>query len=240
MLTQVFKTIVRHKMTKVQAYRYPGNTGTHTRGVMQRPHIGVKALSAEHVDKGHLLVKQRKFIAKNPNVTRHRHFKLYPGVNVRVNTRTTSLHAECQGRLKLTHDVTRDVMLVNVLPEPRAELLREDCWRYRTEHVTDLQDNHELCWLRTKASFIEDREFKGRPEGIRPLKKRISDHNDIWKNAHVRDPLEMEPYPFALTGYLLRRHLKKCQKELEGEANPDPDFEVRDRLFEEKLKGHSI
>merc|ERR1719355_66694 len=29
------------------------------------------------------------------------------------------------GRLKLTHDVTRDVLIANVLPEPRSELLRD-------------------------------------------------------------------------------------------------------------------
>ena len=30
---------------------------------------------------------------------------------------------------------------------------------------------------------------------------------DIWNNPTVKDPLELEPFPFALRGSLLQRHL---------------------------------
>merc|ERR1719476_687747 len=111
--------------------------------------IGVKALTSEYCETGRVICKQRKFIAKNPKVTRNRHFKLYPGVNVKV-MKNTSLQAACSGRVKMTHDVVRDVMIMNILPEPREELLRDEMWRYRTEHVDSLEENKILCHLRTK------------------------------------------------------------------------------------------
>ena len=36
---------------------------------------------------GQILVQQRKFIAKNLNVTKNKHFKVYPGENVLVRDR---------------------------------------------------------------------------------------------------------------------------------------------------------
>merc|ERR550539_878569 len=105
-----------------------------------KAHIGVKALSAEYCEAGRLICKQRKFIAKNPLVTRNRNFKIYPGVNVKV-MKSTSLQAAVSGRVKMTHDVKRGVLIMNILAEPREELLRDDLWRYRTEHVESMEEN---------------------------------------------------------------------------------------------------
>ena len=51
-------------------------------------------------------------------------------LDVEVGFRT-SLHAMVSGRVKFTHHVERGIKIVNVLPEPREELLREDLWRSR-------------------------------------------------------------------------------------------------------------
>ena len=171
-----------------------------------------------------MLVKQRKYISKNPFVTRHRHFKLYPGENVRV-TKNTSLVAEVSGRIKFTHDVNRDVVVVNVLPEPREELLREELWRYRTEHVQGPEHNKYLCMLRQKMLPAHPRQLVNAPTGPRPLPKKLSrDGSEHWNSATLRDPLKIEPFPFPLSGSLLRRHLAKC---LNG---GDASFSVTDRL----------
>ncbi|EDO08366.1 Ribosomal L27 family protein [Babesia bovis T2Bo] len=141
----------RNKTVKVSAYRRPARASP--TGQTQKAHIGIKRLAAEYVKPGDVLVKQRKPIAQNPGVTRNRHFKLYPGENVGVSSKTTTLFATAHGRVKYTHDVVRNIRLVNVLPEPREELLREDLWRYRTEHVAGIQDNCALVWRRVKAVY---------------------------------------------------------------------------------------
>ena len=62
---------VRTKYTKTNSYRVPARAHVFTRTYSQRPHIGIRALSAEYVETGRTVVKQRKYIAKNPNVTRY-------------------------------------------------------------------------------------------------------------------------------------------------------------------------
>lgn len=215
----------RWKQTKVQSYSKPDRSFPHSQHFVDKAHIGVRALSAEYVEASRVLVKQRKYISKNPFVTRHRHFKLYPGENVRV-TKNTSLVAAVSGRVKFTHDVRRDVVLVNVLPEPREELLREDLWRYRTEHFDSMEMNKRICMLRQKSLVsIQTRPLINPPNGPRPLPEKISkDGSEHWRSVTVRDPLKIEPFPFALSGSLLKRHLNKC---LNG---GDPSFSVTDKL----------
>eukprot|EP00392_Amoebophrya_sp_AT5.2_P015700 g15916.t1 len=105
---------LRHKHTKTNSYRVPAN---HAHFTSPANHVGIRALSAEYVETGRTVVKQRKYIAKNPNVhRRQKHFKLYPGENVAVD-KDTSLIAMCSGRVKFTHDTVRDVKIANVLPE---------------------------------------------------------------------------------------------------------------------------
>ena len=130
----------RHKHTKVSAYRRPSRSGQSTRAYIHRPHIGIRATAAEYVETGRTVVKQRKYIAKNPHVTRNKHFKLYPGENVKV-VKDTSIVAICSGRVKYTHDVVRNVKIANVMPESREELKTDDLWRYRTEHVRSMEEN---------------------------------------------------------------------------------------------------
>ncbi|KAF8817731.1 hypothetical protein IE077_004517 [Cardiosporidium cionae] len=168
----------RTKMVKVTAYHrkarsYPFNQ-------TRKPHIGIKKLSGEFVHSGYLLVKQRKFIAWNPHVTRHRHFKYYPGENVGV-IKSTSLVALCSGRVKFTHDVSRDVRMVNVLPEVPDLLLKEDCWRYRTEHVASMEENKHLCYLRTKASPWVEPSLVQAPTKAPPRNRNIASH-DAWEH----------------------------------------------------------
>ena len=130
----------RDKHTKVSAYRRASRSGVFTRAYNHRAHIGIRATCAEYVETGRTIVKQRKFIAKNPAVTTNKHFKLYPGENVKV-VKDTSLVAVCSGRVKYTHDVVRNVKIANVMPESREELKEEDLWRYRTEHVRSMEEN---------------------------------------------------------------------------------------------------
>jgi ribosomal protein L27 len=216
---------VRLKQTKVQSYSKPDRSFPHSQHFVDKAHIGIRALSSEYVEASRVLVKQRKYISKNPFVTRHRHFKLYPGENVRV-MKNTSLVAAVSGRIKFTHDVKRDVLVVNVLPEPREELLREDLWRYRTEHVNSVEMNKRLCMLRMKSLVsLPGRPLVNPPVGPRPGPQRITkDGSEHWNSVSIRDPLKIEPFPFALSGSLLKRHLKKC---LEG---GDETFTVTDKL----------
>lgn len=215
---------IRSKQTKVQSYSKPDRSFPHSQHMVDKPHIGVRALSSEYVEASRVLVKQRKYVSKNPFVTRLRHFKMYPGENVRV-MKNTSLVAKVSGRVKFTHDVRRDVMVVNVLPEPREELLRDDLWRYRTEHVESPEHNKTLCMLRQKMLPAFPRPLVNPPTGPRPAPSRMSkDGSEHWNSVTLRDPLKIEPYPFALSGSLLKRHLKKC---LDG---GDPSFSVTDRL----------
>ena len=217
-------TTVRGKQTKVQSYSKPDRSFPHSQHAVDKAHIGVRALSSEYVEASRILVKQRKYISKNPFATRHRHFKLYPGENVMVS-KNTSLVAAVSGRVKFTHDVKRDVMLVNVLPEPREELLAEELWRYRTEHVDSLQGNKRMCALRQKMLVTFPRPLVNPPLGPRPAPTKISkDGSEHWNAVTVRDPLKIEPFPFALSGSLLQRHLRKCR------FGGDEGFSVTDKL----------
>lgn len=225
---------VRHKQTKVQSYRKPGSSWPCGQRMPNKAHIGVKALPAEYCEAGRVICKQRKYIAKNPKVTRNRHFKLYPGVNVRV-MKNTSLSAACSGRVKMTHDVVRGLMFMNILAEPREELLREELWRYRTEHVESIQENKLLCHLRSKAlpTFGKHNGWVNPPTGVKPMRVRISHGNDIWNNPFVQDPLEIEPFAYPLPRRALARHIKKVRSKQKGvphEQN-DPDFHVTDPRF---------
>jgi ribosomal protein L27 len=166
----------------------------------------MRALASEYVEAGQLLVKQRRYLSRNIHVTRRKHFKYYPGENVRVRW-TTSLAAMVAGRVKYTHDVHRDVIYVNVLPEPREELLRTEIWRYRSEHIRDTLHNKELCLLRSKGLPHFPRSLVNPPVGAKPDKDRVGGRLAAWNNPVIRDPVEIEPYPFALKGKLLKKHL---------------------------------
>lgn len=196
----------RQKATKTSSYRVPSRAGQNTQPFSHRAFIGLRATSAEYVEAGRIVVKQRKYIAKNPFVTRKRHFKYYPGENIKV-TSETSLVAMVAGRIKYTHDVTRDVMVANVLPEPREELVLDERWRYRTEHVETMEENKHLIQLRQKANVVFGRPLLNPPIGVRPAPKRVSGNMDAWNNHLVQDPLEFVRRPYPLTGNLLRRYL---------------------------------
>lgn len=223
---------VRMKQTKRQAYHKAPRASPCGQRMPNKAHIGVKALSAEYVEAGRMICKQRKFIAKNPKVTRNRHFKLYPGVNVMV-MKSTSLQAAVSGRVKMTHDIRRDVLVMNVLPEPREELLREDLWRYRTEHVECMEENKLICSLRAKALPVFGKEggWINQPVGPKPMKVRISKRNDHWNNPNVQDPLEMEPFAYPLPRHQLARHIRKVRRKQAGLPDDDPGFEITDTRF---------
>lgn len=197
-----------------------------------KAHIGVKALPAEYVEAGRMICKQRKYIAKNPMVTRKRHFKLYPGVNVKV-MKSTSLQAAVSGRVKMTHDIERDVLVMNVLPEPREELMRDELWRYRTEHVTSLEENKYLCYLRSKALPVFGKEWINQTVGPKPMRVRISKRNDSWNNPNVQDPLEIEPFAYPMPRTLLARHIRKVRRRHAGlpDEENDPEFQIKDTRF---------
>jgi len=225
---------VRWKQTKRQSYHKPARAKPCGQRVPNKAHIGIKALPSEYCEAGRLICKQRKYIAKNPNVTRNRHFKLYPGVNVQV-MKSTSLQAMCSGRVKMTHDVTRDVVIMNILPEPREELDRDDMWRYRTEHVESMEENKLVCYMRAKAlpAFGKEGGWVNPPIGPKPMKCRVSYHNDQWNNPCVQDPLEIEPFAYPLPRAALARHIKKVRRRQEGvpDEENDPGFEVTDTRF---------
>lgn len=229
----------RGKQTKRQAYSKPARASPCAQRMPNKAHIGLKALPAEYVDAGRMICKQRKYIAKNPLVTRNRHFKLYPGVNVNV-MKSTSLQASVSGRVKITHCVIRDLMIMNVLPEPREELMREDLYRYRTEHIQSMEENKYLCYLRTKALHVfgKDEGWVNQPAGPKPLKVRISHRQDSWNNHSVQDHLEVEPFAFPLPRHLLARHIQKVRRKHAGvpDEENDPEFEVRDKRFS-KFRG---
>jgi ribosomal protein L27 len=207
MLTNVLNFIQkRFKMVRCQSYQRPGTSSPYGQSYDDRPHLGLRAISAEYVEAGRLLVRQRKYLAKNLHVTRRKHFKYYPGENVMVRW-TTSLAATVSGRVKLTHDVNKEIIYVNVVPEPREELLKEDLYRYRTEHVRDLQENKELIYLRQKMLPHFPRKLVNPPTGAMPDKDRVGGRLAGWNNPLIRDPVEIEPYPFALKGNLLKKHL---------------------------------
>eukprot|EP00929_Paragymnodinium_shiwhaense_P008365 TRINITY_DN112316_c0_g1_i1.p2 TRINITY_DN112316_c0_g1~~TRINITY_DN112316_c0_g1_i1.p2 ORF type:complete len:308 (-),score=66.23 TRINITY_DN112316_c0_g1_i1:235-1158(-) len=221
----------RGKQTKRQSYYKPPNAQNTLCGqsLPNKAHIGVKAMPAEYVEAGRLICKQRKFIAKNPFVRRKRHFKLYPGVNVKV-MKNTSLQAAVSGRVKMTHDVTRDVMVMNVLAEPREELLRDEMWRYRTEHVESLEENKLLIHLRSKALPVFGKEWVNPPTGPRVVSVRVAGKTDGWNRPTIKDPYEIEPFAYPMTRHMLARHIKKVRAKHAGvpDEQNDPDFEITD------------
>lgn len=175
---------VRSKMVKSSAYhRRPRASPT---GQSQKAHVGPRRLPAEYVSPGVLLVKQRRYIAWGfENKRRHRHKKMYPGENVGV-AKDTSLVSLVHGRVKYTHETERDVMLCNVLPEPREELLRDDLWRYRTEHVRTKEENRHVCHLRMKATRVFPKELVNPPKKPLPRPKWLS-RFDHWENPTLPD-----------------------------------------------------
>ncbi|CAD7922569.1 unnamed protein product [Amoebophrya sp. A120] len=209
---------IRTKYTKTNSYRVPARHAEFSRAYDKRTHVGIRALSAEYVETGRTVVKQRKYISKNPNVTRRqKHFKLYPGENVYVD-KDTSLVAMCSGRVKFTHDTERDVKIANVLPEAREELLEDDLWRYRTEHVRSMEENKVLVALRQKALPVFGKTWVSPPTGMRPAPVRLSKNRDSWSNPHVQDPNEFVEHAYLSsanidTGQLVMRrldHKKTC------------------------------
>ena len=229
---------VRNKQTKVQGYKNKAGTGSTTKAKTQKANLGITACSSEYVEAGRRIVKQRKFITRNPFSNKRRHDKMYPGVNVWVD-KSTSLRSSVSGRVKMTWDVSRKVFIANVLAEPREELLREDTWRYRTEFVDSLEDNNHVCLLRSKAILAFGKKWVNLPEGPRPAKKTINTTYDKWNNPYQRDPLDFEPFKFSLSGNLLRRHLEQVKRRLNGEENPDPNFTIEDRRYQEEFRGQS-
>ncbi|KAF8822864.1 hypothetical protein IE077_004369 [Cardiosporidium cionae] len=173
----------RFKMTKVQAYRRSARASPCHQSV--KAHIGVKRLSAEYVQRNQLLVKQRKNIAFNPAVTRLRHFKIYPGENVKV-LKNTSLAATCDGRVKFSFNPFTKIKFVNILPEKREELLPEDLWRYRTEHTRSMEENRHLCFLRTKATPVFPKPLVNPPTKP-PPRPRFLGRWDEWENPSLPD-----------------------------------------------------
>ncbi|KAF8820691.1 hypothetical protein IE077_004444 [Cardiosporidium cionae] len=173
----------RFKMTKVQAYKRSARASPSHQSV--KAHIGVKRLSAEYVQRNQLLVKQRKNIAFNPAVTRLRHFKIYPGENVKV-LKNTSLAATCDGRVKFSFNPFTKVKYVNILPEQREELLPEDLWRYRTEHTRSMEENRHLCFLRTKATPVFPKPLVNPPTKP-PPRPRFLGRWDEWENPSLPD-----------------------------------------------------
>mmetsp|Transcript_85823 Transcript_85823/g.195655 ORF Transcript_85823/g.195655 Transcript_85823/m.195655 type:complete len:254 (-) Transcript_85823:46-807(-) len=214
---------LRTKMTKRMSY-------DHEPDFKRRPglaNIGEKATPGEYVEAGRVIVKQRKYINKNLNAPRKRNQKLYPGENIRV-LKNLSLAAVVSGRVKYTHDVTRDVVIANVLPEPREELLPTDMWRYRREHVACMEENKEIIQLRSKALLSFGRDWVNQPEGIRPRWERLSNRRDHWNNRLLRDPLEIEPMAYSMSGALLKRHLTKIFRKHAGLPDTDPEFITED------------
>lgn len=175
---------VRFKMVKSSAYHRRGRASP--TGQTQKAHIGPKRLSAEYVTPGAVLVKQRRYIAWGfESKRRARHKKMYPGENVGV-AKDSSLVALVHGRVKYTHETSRDVMLCNVLPEPREELLREDLWRYRTEHVASKEENRSVCHLRMKATRVFPKKPVNPPTKPLPRPKWLS-RFDVWQNPTLPD-----------------------------------------------------
>lgn len=222
---------VRHKQTKRQSYRKPPRAAPTGQRLPNRGHIGVKALSSEYVEVGRVICKQRKYIAKNPLVTRKRNFKLYPGVNVNV-MKSTSLQAAVSGRIKMTHDAKRGVLVMNVLAEPREELLRDDLWRYRTEQIEAMEENRVLCSLRAKAFPIFGKEggWVNPPLGPKPMRAKISKKKDSWNNPHIQDAFEIEPFAYPLPPGLLARRIRKVRRKQAG-LPEDDELEFTDTRY---------
>lgn len=187
--TPPFNNSVRWKTVSVQPYvMRKGRTRK------EKKHIGIKACPVEYVRPGQILAKQRKFVAWNPNVTRKRHFKYYPGENVKLD-RFTSLYSTQWGRVKYTYDVSRNVTIINVLPEVREDIQAWDLWRYRLEHVRSMEENRNLCWLRTKAGTIFPKTLINPPRKPPPSKHKKW-VPDVWENQAMPDSkLRLMGYP---------------------------------------------
>lgn len=181
--------VIRWKTVSIQPYRVKGSRIKHN-----KKHIGIKVVCGEYVRPGQMLVKQRRQIAFNLHLTRRRHFKHYPGENVHVD-RLTSLYSTAWGRVKYTHDVTRNCIIANVLPEVREDIQMYDLWRYRMEHVRSMEENRNICWLRTKAGTIFPKRVINPPRKPPPSKhkKRVP---DMWENPAMPDSkLRLMGYP---------------------------------------------
>ncbi|CDI79434.1 hypothetical protein, conserved [Eimeria acervulina] len=175
---------VRFKMVKSSAYHRRSRASP--TGQSQKAHLGVRRLSAEFVSPGCLLVKQRRYIAWGfESKRRKRHQKIYPGENVGV-AKDSSLVALVHGRVKYTHEVSRQLLLCNVLPEPREELLRSDLWRYRTEHVQSKEENRHICHLRRKAIPSFPKPLINPPTKPLPRPKYLS-RKDAWQSPTLPD-----------------------------------------------------
>lgn len=179
---------VRWKTVSVQPYVLrKGRTLNHK-------HIGIRAVPAEYVLPGQLIVRQRRYVAWNPNVTRKRHFKHYPGENIRVD-RMTNLYSTTWGRVKYTHDVSRNALIANVLPEVREDIQHYDLWRYRMEHVRSMEENRNTCWLRTKVGTIFPKSVINPPRKPPPsnIRRWVP---DVWENQALPDSkLRLMGYP---------------------------------------------
>eukprot|EP00438_Fugacium_kawagutii_P032041 Skav217857 [mRNA] locus=scaffold5889:68106:73523:- [translate_table: standard] len=103
---------VRWKQVKVQSYWKPPRAKPCGQRIPKKPHVGPKAnpppaglpiaLPGEYTEIGRVICKQRRYLAKNPHVTRKRHFK----------------HLAAKSS-------PASVMVMNVLAEPREEFLKE-------------------------------------------------------------------------------------------------------------------
>eukprot|EP00920_Eleutheroschizon_duboscqi_P033758 GHVT01081111.1.p1 GENE.GHVT01081111.1~~GHVT01081111.1.p1 ORF type:complete len:564 (-),score=125.96 GHVT01081111.1:3046-4737(-) len=148
----------------------------------KRSHIGLKVLPSEFVHPGSLIAKQRKVLSFCTDPTRKRNFKFYPGENVAVQPKSTSLISTTFGRVKINHDQQRDCFVCNVLPERREELTRDALWRYSSEHVWSMEENRSICYLRRKsASYAVGRRLLFPPSRPAQQQKRRFKW-DVWEN----------------------------------------------------------
>ncbi|VWU52044.1 mitochondrial ribosomal protein L27 precursor, putative [Hepatocystis sp. ex Piliocolobus tephrosceles] len=179
----LFKITKRYKMVKTSSYRRKSRSSPNGQG--QKAKIGIKRLSAEYVQTGQLLVKQRKVIAFNyQNKTRKRNFKYYPGENVKV-AKNTSLIALTNGRVKYTHHVIQNILIVNVLPEELEILKEDDLYRYRTEHVKSFEENRSLIYLRMKRAIAFPK-YKHTQYIKPPLKPQFLTRYDVYDNPTLQ------------------------------------------------------
>ncbi|CDJ40739.1 hypothetical protein, conserved [Eimeria tenella] len=195
---------VRGKMVKSSSYRRRSRASP--TGQAQKAHLGPVRLAGEFVAPGTVLVRQRRWVAWGfEGKRRRRHVKLYPGENVGV-AKDSSLVALVHGRVKFTREESlllleqqlRQLqpqqlqqralprMRVNVLPEPREELLAQDLWRYRTEAVASPEENRLLCALRQKGRQAFDCPPRNPPRKPLPRPKALSRH-DPWQPNTLPD-----------------------------------------------------
>ncbi|CDJ68505.1 hypothetical protein, conserved [Eimeria necatrix] len=201
---------VRGKMVKSSAYRRRSRASP--TGQAQKAHLGPVRLAGEYVGPGTVLVRQRRWLAWGfEGKRRRRHVKMYPGENVGV-AKDSSLVALVHGRVKFTREESLLLleqqlqqlqqqpqqqqqllqqrplprMRVNVLPEPREELLAEDLWRYRTEAVASPEENRLLCSLRQKGRQPFAAPARNPPRKPLPRPKALS-RFDPWQPNTLPD-----------------------------------------------------